>query len=101
MGAEDYLNADDHYCNVYFVLEVFKKSFARRVRSFVSCCNHRYSLAMRDVIKVSSKKFKLVRYLMRKLSYHIPAARLRRKTSLRSNLQNVSRWSSTLEFLKR
>lgn len=119
MGDEDSLDATEHYRFVEEVLKIFGKSwdnvaalvgdncstnrcFTRRVGPlFVGCYSHRYNLAMKDVISLSLPEVGHVRELMRKLSYQIPAARLRRLTHLKAKIDNDTRWSSTYEMLKR
>lgn len=86
-GDEGSLNADDHFDFVRFVLSVFakfldnvdaligdycstSKAFARRLEPhFVRCYKHRYNLAKKNLIQVSSLTVSIVRELMCKLSY--------------------------------
>lgn len=119
MGDEDSQNAYEHFEFLEFVLGVYDKSFknvaaligdncntnrafSRRVGPvFVGCHSHRYNLALKDIMAGHVDTIESVRVLMKRLSYQIPAARLRRHTKLRAKQDCETRWSSTFQMMKR
>lgn len=119
MENEDSLNANEHYEFLEWVLALFEKSMdnvvavigdncstnramSRRIGpTFVGCHSHRFNLAVKDMISEDEDLVQIVRCLMKKLSFQIPAAKLRRLTPLKSQHANATRWSSTFHMLKR
>lgn len=72
-------------CNV-------NRAFARRLGPlFVGCHNHRYQLAVEDILQTHMLNIESVRAIMRKLSFQILAAKLRRLTPLRAKLDTETR----------
>eukprot|EP00171_Calliarthron_tuberculosum_P021824 IDg21824t1 len=112
-------NAKNHYLFACFVLDLYGKSFNNVVALigdncetnklfatlagtyFVGCASHRFNLAVHDLASDSQHIINKVQSLMRKLKHPIPAAKLRKFTHLRAKLSNVTRWSSTVNMLKR
>lgn len=119
MGEEDSHTADEHYSFLKFVLSVYGKTienvvalvgdnentnraFGRRVGpTFVGCHSHRFNLAVRDVLADHKALIGKVHDLMRRISFQIPSAKLRRLTPLKPKMGNETRWSSTYEMLER
>lgn len=119
MENEESQDANEHYDFVKFVLSVFgktmdnvvaligdntstNKAFARCLGPFfVGCHSHRYNLAMKDILEEYEEVIEKVQAIMKKLSYQIPAAKLRRFTLLKAKQRNVTRWSSTYDMLRR
>ncbi len=78
------------------------KLLARRCNvGFVGCAIYRFNPAMKDMIQKHVTIIEKVRAVMKKLSYPILAAELRKHTHLRAKCSNVTRWSSTSQMLKR
>lgn len=79
-----------------------KRAFARRVGpDFVGCDSHRFNLAAKDILVSYEDIVEKVHRLMKKMSFQIPAAKLRKLTHLRPKLRNDTRWSSTYVMLQR
>jgi len=119
MGEELSQSAEEHVDFLDFVLEVFGRSrnnvaaligdnantnraFARKFGAvFIGCHSHKFNLAMKDMLLEHDNVIEKVNVLMGKLSYSIPAALLRQKTSLCAKRCNTTRWSSTFEMMQR
>lgn len=120
LGAEDNFSADAHYDLIKFVVTiVFGKSMECIVAiigdncntnralgrhfnaHFVGCYSHRFNLAVKDVLTNNTLTIEKVQKIMKKLSCQLPAAKLRRFTHLKAKQNNVTRWSSTYDMLKR
>ncbi|RHY54374.1 hypothetical protein DYB34_008861 [Aphanomyces astaci] len=115
---EDSLSADVHYKFTVFVLELYGKTwdnvialigdncstngaFARRAGvPLIGCASHRFNLFMSDVLADHANFIDQVNQLMTKLRFTLPAARLRRLTSLVAKTNKTTRWSSTYSMLK-
>lgn len=100
MKNEEVLDANEHFKFLEFVLSVFKKKMAnifavigdncstnRSIFSsiglkFVGFHSHCFNLCVQDVIEQSQHVVDSAQRLMKKLSYHIPAAKLRMVTPL-------------------
>lgn len=109
MGKEDSQNYEEQYNIDQFVLSGFKKPckivaaligyncstkkvFRRRVGLLlVGFFSHRHNLDMKDLFRKFVEMVEHVQHLMRKLSYQIPAARLRKRTTLGASLDNKTR----------
>lgn len=119
MGDETRLDAAEHKTLLDFVLSVFGKTCANVVcisgdncstnKSFASlvgcrfqgCVSHRFNLAVKDFLSEHTDTVTVVRNMMKKLRNLIPSAKLRGLTHLKAKVDNVTRWSSSLEMLLR
>lgn len=119
MENEDSLSSAEHLDFLKYTLSIYGKSienvvamvgdnentnkaFARLAGCpFIGCASHRFNLAMKDIISEYRDEITKVNDLMKKLSYQIPAAKLRRFTHLKAKISNETRWSSTYNMLKR
>lgn len=109
MKNEETQNANEHYEFILFVLSVYGKTMqnvvavvgdncntnramSRRIGPiFVGCYSHRFNLAVRDLLSKYKKVTSKVQQVMKKLSYSIPAAQLRKLTPLKAVQANDTR----------
>lgn len=119
MENETALTASEHYEFLSFVLGLFNKSLVNVVAitgdncntnrslarlgglNFVGCASHRFNLAVKDILKRYEHSIGMIQTLMKKLSFQIPAAKLRMHTPLKATQRNETRWSSTYTMLSR
>ena len=124
LDDEEALNAENHVDFIKFVLGVFDKSMdnvvcltgdncatnlkiAKLVNQlnqfcyFVGCASHRFNLCVEDILAPHKLLVDKVNKLMHKMKNLIPAAKLRRLTSLKPITSCVTRWSSVFHMLCR
>ena len=119
MENEGSLDAYEHKYFLTYVLSVFGKSMEsvvavvvdncftnraieRKIGAiFVGCYSHRYNLEIKDILCEFDEAIEQVHKLMKKLSYQIPAPKLRALIPLKAVCANVTRWSSTFHMLRR
>ncbi|MEM9079038.1 MAG: hypothetical protein AAGC43_18510 [Bacteroidota bacterium] len=119
MENEDFLDSNEHYEYLKFVLDLYGKNIdsvveivgdncsTNRCMSriigpiFVGCHSHRFNLALKDIISKHQVTVDAVQALMKKLSYQIPTTKLRKLTHLKAIQDNVTRCSYTFKMLKR
>ncbi len=112
-------DAEYHVQFVEYVLTVFGKSIANVVavvsdngstnkkmarllrKGLVGCYSLRFNLVVQDLVSGDSRMIFEIYKLMKKLPDPLPAAKLRAHTSLLAKCNNLTRWSSTSEMLKR
>lgn len=69
--------------------------------TFVECHSHWFKLVVCDLFNDHEDLLEKGQALMRKLSYQISAARLRRLTPLKAKVNNKKGWRTTFGMLKR
>ncbi len=116
---ENSQNAEEHKCYFEYVHSLFGKSrnnvialcgdncntnqaFANLVeKTLVACSPHRFNLAVRSIFESYRPLLKKVNDLMRIFRNPIPAAHLWKRTELRAQRYNSTRWSSVAAMLHR
>jgi len=68
---------------------------------FVGCASHRYNLAYKDLLTPQKDIIEKVSKVMKKFGNPIPAAKLRKLTTIKPKLHVVTRWSSTVDMMRR
>ena len=119
MGDETTLDADEHVGYLSYVLELFGYSFENVVAlicdncntnksianklsvPLIGCASHRFNLAVQDILSEHETLLFKVHALMKKLRTPLMAARLAKQTPLNAKTQNVTRWSSSFDMLRR
>jgi len=123
--SEQSTNADAHIDYFEFVLKLFDKEFSNVTAivgdncsvnhsiatkighvsntGFIGCASHRYNLALKNLITkhASEVSVEKVRNLMKSLRKPKMAGKLREVSHLRAVTDCPTRWSSTVEMLRR
>ena len=68
---------------------------------FIGCASHRFNLAVQEYLLIYEDILCDINELMKKLSCHKMAGKLRQKIHLESVTRNKTRWSSTYEMITR
>ena len=116
---ESSLNAEEHIEFLTYMLDVYNKNWEnvcglvgdnvstnRRFSKktgvpLVGFASHRLNLAIKDILKFHEVLLNKLNRLMSKLRNLLLSAKLRKLTTLRPKLRNVTRWSSTYDVLRR
>ncbi len=119
LEEETIQNTDNLYEFFYFVLDLFNataenvvalvddncstnKLLSRKLGiNLVSCVSHRYALAMKDLLVLYKSVHDKVQKVMAHFRYLIPSARLKKFTPLKLKIRNCTRWSLSIDILKR
>lgn len=119
MEDADFFSVEEHYEFPKLILSVYEKSiknvvafvgdntiknrtFACWIGHFFVCCHsHRFILTVNDILATFDTVLEKVYLAMKKTSFQIAAAKLRKLTHLRSKLRNDTRWSSSFSMVNR
>lgn len=119
MEHEDTVNATEHYEILQFVLGIFNKTMDHVVTVIGDSCNmnramprrigpiftgfhsDRYNLAVKEILSERHEIIGVVRMFMNRLSFQIPAGKLRPLTPLKPLRSNDTKSISTYKMLSR